>query len=91
MADRKTSSAEGAPDPDLVNPADPDAEVLLLGNGPPATLDGLYETIAHAMGLAAENAVQAQQQAAVTAEAATAKSLSALYAIDFAALMKRPA
>lgn len=91
MANRRTSSADGAPAPDPIDPADPDAEVLKLGLGPPTTLDGLYESIAQALGVAAENAVATQQRTALLAEAETAKSLAALNAIDFAALMKRPA
>jgi hypothetical protein len=91
MANRRTAGAEDASAPDPVDPGDPDAQVLKLGIGPPTTLDALYESIAQALGLAAENAVALQQKTAILAEAETAKSLAALNAIDFAALMKRPA
>jgi hypothetical protein len=87
MPNRTSSSADDALAPGL---PEPDVDVLKLGDGPPTTLDGFYQTMAKALGQAAENAVQAQQQTAVAAEAATTQSVAHLYALDFTALIKRP-
>ncbi|MGC1303957.1 MAG: RebB family R body protein [Caulobacteraceae bacterium] len=63
------------------------AEQPPLMTGAAATaLGGLYVSISQALANAAHNAVAAQQQASVTAQAANVAGLSTLYSIDTAAV-----
>jgi hypothetical protein len=49
------------------------SNVKVLGDAPAMALGGLYQAVAQAMSLAAQNAVNAQQQNNILAEAVTAK------------------
>ena len=57
-----------------------------LATGPAATLFTLYQGIGQALATAAHSAVNAQQQAYVTAVAAVTEGVATLYALDTAAL-----
>lgn len=58
--------------------------VKVLAEAPAMAMGNLYQAAAHSMGLAFENAVSAQQQSNVTAQAATTMGVSTLYSIDTA-------
>jgi hypothetical protein len=51
---------------------------------PATALGDLYQSIAAALTIAAQNAVAAQQQANITAQAATVQGVSTLYSLDTA-------
>ena len=57
-----------------------------LATAPALMLGKLYAAIGQALANAAYNAVSAQQQAQITAQAATTMGVSTLYTIDTAAL-----
>ena len=58
------------------------ANVKVLGDAPAMAMGNLYQATAQALGLAAQNAVNAQQQTNITAQAATTMGVSTLYSID---------
>lgn len=60
--------------------------VHVLGNSPALALASLYQATAHALALAAHNAVQAQQQTNVTAQAATAAGVALIYSSSSASI-----
>ncbi len=60
------------------------ANVKVLGDAPAIAMGNLYQATAQALANAAHNATNAQQQAAVTAQAATTMGVSTLYSIDTA-------
>jgi len=62
--------------------------VKVLGEAPAVSLGILYQATAHALANAAHNATYAQQQATVTAQAATTMGVSTLLSIDTAATGK---
>ena len=53
---------------------------------PASALGDLYQSIAAALATAAHNAVTAQQQTAITAQAATVQGITTLYSIDTASI-----
>jgi hypothetical protein len=55
------------------------ANVKVLGDAPAIALGTLYQATAQALANAAHNATSAQQQTAITAQAATTMSVSTLY------------
>lgn len=61
------------------------ANVKILGDAPAIALGNLYQATAQALSNAAHNATSAQQQAAITAQAATTMGVTTLYSIDTAA------
>ena len=61
------------------------ANVKVLGDAPAFALGNLYQATAQALANAAHNATSAQQQAAITAQAATTMGVTTLYSIDTAA------
>jgi len=61
------------------------ANVKVLGDAPAIALGNLYQATAQALANAAHNATTAQQQAAITAQAATTMGVTTLYSIDTAA------
>ncbi len=61
------------------------ANVKVLGDAPAIALGNLYQATAQALANAAHNATSAQQQAAITAQAATTMGVTTLYSIDTAA------
>ena len=56
----------------------------VLGDAPAIALGNLYQATAQALANAAHNATNAQQQANVTAQAATTMGVTTLYSIDTA-------
>lgn len=60
------------------------ANVKVLGDAPAVALGNLYQATAQALANAAHNATTAQQQSAVTAQAATTMGVSVLYSLDTA-------
>ncbi|PIB94751.1 RebB family R body protein [Caulobacter sp. FWC2] len=56
----------------------------VLGNAPAVAMGNLYQATAQALALAAHNATNSQQQAYVTAQAATTMGVATLYSIDTA-------
>lgn len=58
--------------------------VHTLGTSPAVAMGNLYQATAQALSNAAHNATSAQQQSAVTAQAATTIGVSTLYSIDTA-------
>ena len=58
------------------------ANVSVVGVAPAMATGSLYQSLAYSMGLAALNAVYAQQQANIVHEAATAECVARLYDID---------
>lgn len=59
---------------------------FVLSKTEDVALGNLYQSVAHAMGLGALNAVAAQQQGNVTAQAVTTMGASMLYADDAVAV-----
>lgn len=60
------------------------ANLKVLGDAPAVALANLYQTTAQALANAAHNAVNAQQQNYVTAQAATVMGVATLFSIDTA-------
>jgi hypothetical protein len=61
------------------------SNVKVLGDAPALGLGHIYQTMAHSTGLAFQNAVTAQQQLNMAAQAATVQGVSLLYTVDTAA------
>lgn len=60
------------------------ANVSVLGDSPAMGLASLYQSTAHATGLMFHNAVNAQQQTAIAAQAATIQGVIQLYSLNAA-------
>jgi len=60
------------------------ANVKVLGDAPALSMGNLFQATSQALGNAAHNATAAQQQTAVTAQAATTMGVTTLYSIDTA-------
>ena len=73
----------------IVNPQMTDAvtqsTVKVVGEAPAMALGSLYQALAHSTGILFENAVAAQQNAAILAQAATTQGVATLYSLDTAA------
>ena len=61
------------------------SNVQVLGDAPAQALGSLYQATAQALGLAAQNATTAQQQAAILAQAVTTRCVQSLLSGDVAA------
>ncbi|PTL83713.1 RebB family R body protein [Vitiosangium sp. GDMCC 1.1324] len=61
------------------------ANVKVLGDAPALSLGHLYQAMAYSTGLSFQNAVTAQQQLNMAAQAATVQGVSLLYTVDTAA------
>ncbi len=76
-------------DPTAVNDQITDSvtqsNVKVLGDAPALALGHIYQTMAHSTGLSFQNAVTAQQQLNMAAQAATVQGVSLLYTVDTAA------
>ena len=72
-----------------VNPQITDAvtqtNVKVLAEAPAMAMGAIYQSLAHATGILFENAVSAQQNAAVLAQAATNMGVMQLYSLNTAA------
>ena len=64
------------------------ANVKVLGDAPAIAMGNLFQATSQALSNAAHNATSAQQQTAVTAQAATTMGVATLYAIDTASTGK---
>jgi hypothetical protein len=62
------------------------ANTKVLGDAPAIAMANLYQATAQALANAAHNATNAQQQANITAQAATTMGVSMLFSIDTASL-----
>ena len=60
------------------------SNVKVLGDAPAVALGNLYQASAQALSNSAHNATSAQQQAGVTAQAATTMGVATLYSLDTA-------
>lgn len=60
------------------------SNVKVLGDAPAQAMGNLYQATAQALANAAHNATVSQQQAAITAQAATTMGVATLYSIDTA-------
>lgn len=61
------------------------SNVQVLGDAPAQALGSLYQATAQALGLAAQNATTAQQQAAILAQAVTTRCVQSLLSGDVSA------
>lgn len=61
------------------------ANVKVLGDAPAIAMGNLFQSTAQALSMAAHNATNAQQQAYVTAQAATTMGVATLFSLDTAA------
>lgn len=77
---------------DIVNPQVTDAvtqtNVKVLAEAPAMAMSSVYQSMAHSMGILFENAVAAQQQQAVLAQAATNVGVMQLYSASTDAASK---
>ena len=64
------------------------ANVKVLGDAPAMAMGNLFQATSQALSNAAHNATSAQQQTAVTAQAATTMGVATLYAVDTASTGK---
>lgn len=55
------------------------SNLAVLGNAPALAMSTVYQSMAHSMGLMFQNSVQAQQQAAISSQAATNQGVIQLY------------
>lgn len=62
--------------------------VKVLGDAPAVAMGNLFQATSQALGNAAHNATQAQQQTNITAQAATTAGVALLYALDTASTGK---
>jgi hypothetical protein len=60
------------------------ANTKVLGDAPAVAMGNLYQATAQALANAAHNATSAQQNAVITAQAATTQGVATLYSIDTA-------
>ncbi len=74
---------------DIVNPQITDAvtqsNVKVLAEAPAMALAAIYQSLAHSTGILYENAVAAQQNQAILAQAATTQGVMQIYSFDTAA------
>lgn len=61
------------------------SNVKVIGEAPAMALGQVYQATAHSLSILFENAVQAQQQQAILAQAATTQGIAMLYSLDTAA------
>ncbi len=58
------------------------SNVKVLGEAPAYAMGALFQSLAHSTGILYENAVSAQQQLAITSQAATNQGVIQLYCVD---------
>ncbi len=58
------------------------ANVKVLADSPAIALSNLYQITSQSLGLAAQNAVMAQQQSNIVHQAATTQGVNLIYAVD---------
>jgi len=69
----------------MITDAVTQANVKTLGDAPAMAMGTLFQTAAHAAGLAIQNAVNSQQQLYMASQAATVQGVALIYAVDTAA------
>ncbi|HEX9080304.1 MAG TPA: RebB family R body protein [Desulfuromonadaceae bacterium] len=88
QAQASSANGQASPVSYIVNPQITDAVTLanvkVLGDAPAMAMGNLYQATAQALANAAHNATTAQQQAYVTAQAATTMGVATLYSLDTA-------
>jgi hypothetical protein len=62
------------------------ANVKVLGDSPALSLSNLYQVISQSLGLAAQNAVFAQQHSNIIHQAVTTQGVNLIYAVDTEAI-----
>ncbi len=62
------------------------ANVKVLADSPAIALSNLYQITSQSLGLAAQNAVMAQQQSNIIHQASTTQGVNLIYAVDTAAV-----
>ncbi len=70
---------------DQITDAVTQANVKVVGDAPAMAMGAIYQSLAHATGILFENAVSAQQNAAMLAQAATNMGVMQLYSLGTAA------
>ncbi|WP_185216892.1 MULTISPECIES: RebB family R body protein [unclassified Chryseobacterium] len=58
------------------------ANVKVLGDAPAVAMGNLYQAMAHSIGILFQNAVSAQNQQNILAQAATTQGVMQIYSID---------
>ena len=58
------------------------ANVKVLGDAPAMAMGAIYQSLAHSTGILYQNATIAQQQLAISAQAATNQGVIQLYSVD---------
>ncbi|TNE62640.1 MAG: RebB like protein [Alphaproteobacteria bacterium] len=67
---------------DMITDSVTQANVKVLGDAPAMAMGALYQSLAHSTGILYENAVGAQQQLAIAAQASTNQGVIQIYSID---------
>ena len=77
--------AEPTPVNGQITDAVTQANVKVVGEAPAMAMGAIYQSLAHSTGILFENAVSAQQQLAIAAQAATNQGVIQIYSVDTAA------
>lgn len=67
---------------DQITDAVTQANVKTLGDAPAIAMGAIFQTAAHSMGILYENTVGAQQQNAITSQAATNQGVIQIFSVD---------
>jgi len=67
---------------DQITDAVTQSNVKVLGDAPAYGMGALYQSLAHSTGILYENATSAQQQLAISAQAATNQGVIQIYSVD---------
>ncbi|HAO08631.1 MAG TPA: antirepresssor protein RebB [Chryseobacterium sp.] len=70
---------------DQITDAVTQANVKVLGDAPAMAMGSIYQAMAHSTGILFQNAVSAQNQQNILAQAATTQGVMQIYSIDTAA------
>ena len=67
---------------DQVTDAVTQSNVKVLGDAPAMAMGAIFQSLAHSTGILYENAISAQQQLAISSQAATNQGVIQLYSVD---------
>ncbi|MCK9397217.1 MAG: RebB family R body protein [Methylobacter sp.] len=67
---------------DQITDAVTQTNVKVLGDAPAMAMGAIYQSLAHSTGILYQNATSAQQQLAISAQAATNQGVIQLYSVD---------
>jgi len=67
---------------DQITDAVTQVNVKVLGDAPAMAMGAIYQSLAHSTGILYQNATSAQQQLAISAQAATNQGVIQLYSVD---------